>query len=207
MPEFITAILNNRITNIDKIKFYVAYAKQKKLEVLPPDINKSETYFSVENDKLRFGLAALKNVGINVCDSIVEEREKNGEFKSLEDLISRIDPAVVNKRWVEAMILSGAFDCFGVARSQMRNVFELILERNAKDKRNQAGGQMTMFGLEIGVDVGFDKVSFVGSIIYFQLFKHFCINISMRYKRTFKNNDYAEQIRLFNISGRRKRII
>ena len=158
--EFLAAVLNNRITTSDEIKKYVIYAKSQKIEVLKPDINKSETYFSVEGECLRFGLAALKNVGVNVCDSIVEERNKNGEFKSLEDLISRLDPSIINKRWIEAMILSGAFDCFGVHRSQMRNVFELIVERNAKDKRNQAGGQFTMFGDMISADAGFDKVDY-----------------------------------------------
>ncbi len=160
--EFLAAVLNNRITSSDEIKKYVIYAKSQKIDILKPDVNKSDTYFSVEGDKLRFGLAALKNVGVNVCESIVAEREKNGVFKSLEDLIARMDPALVNKRWVEAMILSGAFDCFGVKRSQMRNVFELVLERNAKDKRNSASGQITMFGpaFDTGIDAGFDKVEY-----------------------------------------------
>lgn len=156
--EFLAAVLNNRITSADEIKKYVIYAKSQKIEVLKPDVNKSDTYFSVEGNKLRFGLAALKNVGINVCESIVAEREKHGEYKSLEDLISRTDSSVINKRWVEAMILSGAFDCFGVHRSQMRNVFELVIERNAKDKRGSAGGQFSMFGDML--DVGFDKVEY-----------------------------------------------
>ena len=150
--EFLAAVLNNRITAADEIKKYVIYAKSQKIEVLKPDINKSDTYFSVEGDKLRFGLAALKNVGINVCDSIVAERNRNGAFKSLEDLISRIDVSVINKRWVEAMILSGAFDCFGVHRSQMRSVFELVLDRNAKDKRSAATGQINLFGTVMPID-------------------------------------------------------
>ena len=145
-PEFLTSILNNRITSADEIKNYVAYAKEEKIEVLPPDINLSETYFSVKDGKIRFGLAALKNVGIGVVDTIIAERNLNGNYKDLEDFIKRLDGQALNKRCVESMILSGAFDCFGVKRSQMMNVYEIIIDRVSKDKKNRATGQLDMFG-------------------------------------------------------------
>ena len=111
--EFLTAVLNNRITNADDIKKYTTFAKKEGFEILPPDINNSYTYFKVENGNIRFGLAALKNVGTGIIDEIVEERTKNGPFKSFEDYCSRVSMQALNKRTLESLILGGAFDCFG----------------------------------------------------------------------------------------------
>ena len=144
--EFLTSILNNRITSADEIKNYVAYAKEEKIEVLPPHINLSETYFSVKDGKIRFGLAALKNVGVSVVEGIIEERKRNGDYKDIYDFIERLDGQALNKRCIESMILSGAFDCFGVKRSQMMSVYEIIIDRITKDRKNRATGQIDMFG-------------------------------------------------------------
>ena len=144
-PEFLTAVLNNRITNADEIKNYVTYAKEEKIEVLPPDINKSETYFSVKDGKIRFGLAALKNVGISVIDLIIEERNKNGEYKSIADFLNRNDSSAHNKRCLESLILSGAFDCFGVNRSQLMQVYSSIIDKISSDRKRQSSGQFSMF--------------------------------------------------------------
>ena len=144
-PEFLTAVLNNRITNADEIKNYVTFAKEEKIEVLPPDINKSFTYFTVKDGKIRFGLAALKNVGIGVIDAICEEREKNGEYKSIADFLNRNDSQAHNKRCVESLILSGAFDCFGVKRSQLMQVYSGIIDKISSDRKRQATGQFSMF--------------------------------------------------------------
>ena len=144
-PEFLTAVLNNRITNADEIKNYVTYAKEEKIDVLPPDINKSQTYFSVKDGKIRFGLAALKNVGVSVIDLIIEERNRNGEYKSISDFLNRNDSSAHNKRCVESLILSGAFDCFGVKRSQLMQVYSSIIDRISSDRKRQATGQFSMF--------------------------------------------------------------
>ena len=144
-PEFLTSVLNNRITNADEIKNYVTYAREEKIEVLAPDINKSMTYFSVKDDKIRFGIAALKNVGIGVVDSIIAEREKHGDFTSLEDFISRMDSGALNKRCVESLILSGAFDCFGLYRSQMMQMYPLVIDKVVSDRKKQASGQIGFF--------------------------------------------------------------
>ena len=144
-PEFLTSVLNNRITNQDEIKNYIAYAKSEKIEVLPPDINKSGVYFTVKDNKIRFGLAALKNVGIGVMDSVIAEREVNGEFKDLNDFISRVDSQTQNKRCIESLILSGAFDCFGVKRSQLMQVYASVIERVQQDRKKQATGQYSLF--------------------------------------------------------------
>ena len=144
-PEFLTSVLNNRITNADEIKNYVTYAREEKIEILAPDINKSMTYFSVKDDKIRFGIAALKNVGIGVVDSIIAEREKHGDFTSLEDFISRMDSGALNKRCIESLILSGAFDCFGLYRSQMMQMYPLVIDKVVSDRKKQASGQIGFF--------------------------------------------------------------
>ncbi len=144
--EFLTAVLNNRITNSDEIKNYITYAKEEKIEVLAPDINLSDTYFTVKKNKIRFGLAALKNVGVNVVEQIVNERKNNGDYKDLNDFISRLDTSLLNKRCVESMILSGAFDCFGAKRSQMMRVYPSIIEKVVSDRKSQATGQFSLFG-------------------------------------------------------------
>lgn len=145
-PEFLTAVINNRITNSDEIKNYVTFAKEEKIEVLPPDINKSDTYFTIKDGKIRFGLAALKNVGVNVVDQIINERKMNGDYKDINDFISRLDTSLLNKRCVESMILSGAFDCFGAKRSQMMRVYPQIIEKVVSDRKHQSTGQFSLFG-------------------------------------------------------------
>ena len=144
--EFLTAVINNRITNSDEIKNYITYAKEEKIEVLPPDINKSDTYFTVKDNKIRFGIAALKNVGVNVVDQIIAERKANGDFKDLNDFVNRLDTSLLNKRCVESLILSGAFDCFGAKRSQMMRVYPQIIEKAVSDRKHIASGQFSLFG-------------------------------------------------------------
>lgn len=145
-PEFLTSVLNNRITNMDEIKNYVAYCKEEGIEVLPPDINKSETFFSVHKDgKIRFGLGALKNVGLALVDAIIAERNANGDFKDIADFINRMEDSNINKRCIESMILSGAFDCFGKHRSQLMRVYPDIINQMITDKKSKATGQFSFF--------------------------------------------------------------
>ncbi len=146
ISEFLTTILNNRITNIDKIKFYIAYAKQEKIPVLPPDINLSETYFSTKGHEIRFGLAALKNVGVGVIKELLEERKQNGDFKSLEDFINRANSQALNKRCIESLIKAGAFDCFGKPRSHLMAVYGIMVDRALERKKKSLGGQLDLFG-------------------------------------------------------------
>ncbi len=145
--EFLTAVLNNRIASADNVKKFTNYARKEGFEILAPDINKSNTLFKTENGNIRFGLGALKNVGTAVTDFIMQEREKNGEFKSFEDFISRCACAEsgINKRTLEALILSGAFASFGRYRSQLIDVYPLIMERTIADKKKKATGQFSIF--------------------------------------------------------------
>ena len=146
LPEFITATLNNRITNIDKLTHYIAYAKQEKIEVLPPDINKSDVYFTTDGKKILFGLSALKNVGVGVMEEIIKERNENGPYKDFNDYIWRATPQALNKRCIESLIKTGAFDCFGKTRSQLMAVFSIMVDRCLDRKKQAMDGQMNLFG-------------------------------------------------------------
>ncbi len=154
--ELVTAVLNNRITSADEVRKYITLARNEGLEVLPPDINKSETYFRVEGNAIRFGLGGLKHVGIGVTDLIVKDRVENGEFKSFEDFITRaVAIGGVNKKCIECLILTGAFDCFGKFRSQYMAVYENLVDRAQKDKKSSSYGQISFFGemnLEDSID-------------------------------------------------------
>ncbi len=146
-PEFLTSVLNNRITNIEEIKNYVTYAKEEKIPVLQPDINESKEFFSVKDGKIRFGLGAVKGVGLSAVESIVKEREENGKYTSFEDFAQRSESKILNKRLVENLIYAGAFDCFGKTRSQLINVYEDVVDRVAVIAKQRESNQMSLFGL------------------------------------------------------------
>ncbi len=144
--EFLTAVLNNRITNLEEITNYVSYAKDEKIPVLPPDINESKTGFSVRDGKIRFGLAAVKGVGVAVIDEIISEREKNGAFTSFEDFAMRTVKHV-NKRLVENLVFAGAFDCFNIYRSRLIAVYEEILDKAQVIEKEKDSLQFNMFSM------------------------------------------------------------
>ncbi len=143
--EFICALLNNRLSKIDEITKYVIYLKEKGYKVLPPDINKSKTAFTVENDGVRFGLSALKGAGQAVIDCIIGERNQNGNFKDFPDFISRCIK-VLNSRLVEGLIFAGAFDEMGVHRSRLAAVYESLCLRAKSISKQRDGAQMSLFG-------------------------------------------------------------
>lgn len=151
-PEFLTATLNNRITKSNDLKKYLAYSKSVGIELLPPDINESKTLFSVKGDTIRFGLSAIKGIGAAICDQIINEREKNGNYKSLENFLTRTVEFGLNKRLIEGFIYSGAFDCFGKTRCQLINVYEGAMACAAKDAKSKVSGQFSMFGDLMGED-------------------------------------------------------
>ncbi len=144
-PEFLASVLNNRIDKIEEITNYATYAKEEKIAILPPDINESKTMFSVKNGQIRFGLAGIKNVGINVINEIIEERDKNGKFTSLEDFAMRCAKSL-NKRVVEALIYAGAFDCFKVYRSRLIGAYEEVLDSATRILKQKDDEQISMFG-------------------------------------------------------------
>ncbi len=160
--EFLAGILNDRIDKIEEISKYITYMKERNIAVLPPDINKSKEIFWVEGDGIRIGLGALRGVGQEAIAAVIDERNKNGEFKDFADFAVRC-AKYVNKRIVESLIYAGAFDSFGYARSQVAAVYEEVLTRvSARDKQS-AGNQISLFSMvggleEMSIDVQFPNI-------------------------------------------------
>ena len=119
---------------------------------MQPDVNKSKTYFSVQGEGVRFGLSALKGVGVGATQSIIDEREEHGDFKSFPDFVFRCAP-FLNKRMLEGLICAGAFDCFGVNRAQLLAVYDSVLDRANKIAKQKQSMQMSLFGDIIEDDV------------------------------------------------------
>ena len=145
--EFMAATLNSYLGNLDKIPIYIDECRRMNIEILKPDVNKSFTKFTVDNGKIRFGLGSIKNVGISVVDSIVSERNKNGEYKSFTDFCERIQEEAVNKKCIESLIKAGAFDEFGQTRSTLLASFEGIIDTIQNSAKRSFKGQVTMFDL------------------------------------------------------------
>ncbi|GAA0177602.1 DNA polymerase III subunit alpha [Clostridium sediminicola] len=143
--EFMAAMLNSIKGNSDKVAVYTRAAKDMGIEIIPPNINESYSKFTVKEDKIQFGLTAIKNVGENIIDNICEVRDKKGKFKSFEDFCSKIDTNCINKRVIESLIRAGAYDCMNIYRSKLLAVFELMLDSIANQKKKNIDGQMSLF--------------------------------------------------------------
>lgn len=144
--EFLAAILNDRIDKIDEVTKYVIYLKERGIAVLPPNVNKSKAFFSVDGESVRFGLVGVKGVGLAAIEAIVAERTENGEFTSFEDFTSRVDVKVLNKRLIENLIYAGAFDCFKIERSRLIAVYEGLIERAVSMAKERESNQISLFG-------------------------------------------------------------
>ena len=145
--EFMAATLNSFLGNLDKIPMYIDECKRLKIDILKPDINKSFTKFTVDNGKIRFGLGSVKNVGISAVNSIVKEREENGDFESFTDFCERMKNETVNKKCIESLIRAGAFDQFEQTRATLLASFDNILDTIQDTNRKSYAGQVTMFDL------------------------------------------------------------
>ena len=145
--EFMAATLNSFLGNLDKIPEYIAECKRLNIEILKPSINKSFTKFTVNDNKIRFGLGSVKNVGTSAVETIVQEREKNGEFKSFTDFAERMQGEAVNKKCIESLIKSGAFDELGETRHTLLNSFEGVLDTISGETKKSIEGQVTMFDI------------------------------------------------------------
>ena len=150
--EYITAFLITNADQLEKVATAVAECRRLGITVLPPDINRSQVSFSIETDgegnapAIRFGLSAIKNVGLGAVEPIVAERQKGGEFKSIEDLCRRADLRGMNRRAMESLIKAGALDCLGDRGTLLHNVGR-ILSLAQREQHLRETGQSTMFDL------------------------------------------------------------
>ena len=145
--EFMAALMTSVIDNAGKVSEYIYTCRQMGISILPPDINTGEGRFSVDGDKIRYGLAAIKSVGRPVIEAIVAEREANGPFKHLKDFIERLSGKEVNKRTIESFIKAGALDSLGGTRKQFMVIYVKILEQVNQEKKYSMTGQMTLFDM------------------------------------------------------------
>ncbi len=145
--EFMAAMLNSFLGNLSKVPIYINECKRLNINILKPDINKSFTKFTAKDKNIRFGLGSIKNVGISAIDSIVAEREQNGEYKDFTDFAERIYGESVNKKCIESLIKSGAFDNLGQTRSTLMASFEQIIDTIADSNRKDYSNQITMFDI------------------------------------------------------------
>jgi DNA polymerase III subunit alpha len=144
---FMSALLTNEINNTDKIVKYINECRDMGIKILPPDINASHFHFTPANSDIRFGLAAIKNVGTNAINSILEARQATGRFASIFEFCEQVDLRVVNKRVIESLVKSGAFDSLGHRRSQLLAVIDKAIETAQKVRRDIESGQQGLFGV------------------------------------------------------------
>jgi DNA polymerase-3 subunit alpha len=151
--EFMAAVLSYEINNTDKISNFVAECQRMGIQILPPDINRSALKFSPETtgeaetpNTIRYGLAAIKNVGESAMASAIEERTKNGAFKDADDFCNRMDNRAINKRLMEALIKVGAFDFTNETRASLFHRLDPMLSAAASRQRERKSGHMSLFG-------------------------------------------------------------
>ena len=169
--EFMAGLLSNEINNTDKISVFVGECKRMGIPILPPDMNRSSLKFTPEvcsrpvgrarprrapspNDHaskdacttIRYGLAAIKNVGEGAMASAIAERERGGDFTSLEDFCSRVDSRIANRKIIESLVKAGAFDFLGRDRAELFACIEETLAAAASSHRDRASGQVSLFG-------------------------------------------------------------
>ena len=146
--EYMAALMTSVIDNPSKVSEYIYACRQMNIKILPPDINKGEANFSVDDGDIRYGLAAIKSIGRPVIKAIVEDREELGLFQNLEDFITRLSAKnVLNKRTIENLIKAGALDTLGGTRKQFMSIYVQIVDHVTQEKKNSMVGQMTLFDL------------------------------------------------------------
>nr|WP_306817864.1 DNA polymerase III subunit alpha [Blautia coccoides] len=145
--EFMAALMTSVIDNPSKVSEYILSSRRMGIAILPPDINKGESSFSVDGGSIRYGLSAIKSIGKPVIEGLVEERNLRGGFKTLRDFIERMSGRDINKRTIENFIKAGAFDGIPGNRRQKMMVYVQILDAVNQEKKTAMTGQMSLFDL------------------------------------------------------------
>ncbi|MCQ2559785.1 MAG: OB-fold nucleic acid binding domain-containing protein, partial [Clostridia bacterium] len=143
--EFMAALLTSVRDNTDKVIVYIEECRRMGIEVLPPDINESMESFTAVGGKIRFGLAAIKNVGFAAVELIIKQREENGLYKNFGDFCFNLDTKAINKRVVENLIKAGSFASLGYGRNQLLQVLDQGLTLAQKKQKERQSGQLSLF--------------------------------------------------------------
>lgn len=162
---FMAALLMEDMHNSDKVIKNIAECREMGISVLPPDVNESSTTFTVVEDHIRFGLAAIKNVGEKAAEEIIREREENGPYASIFEFCRRVDLQKVNKRVIESLIRAGAFDSTGAKRACMAAVVSDAVESGQRANRDRQSGQLSLFEL-MGDDDGAEPTAAAKAYAY-----------------------------------------
>ena len=157
--EYLSALLSSVADNKDQTQLYIEEAQRYGIKVLPPDVNKSFLEYAPDGENIRFGLAAIKQVGEPVCEAIIKERTENGEFTSIFDFCKRVDAKFVNKKSLEGLIKAGAFSTIERSRKQLFDNIEHILDVTSKEARDRAVGQVSLFA-SLGADDSFTNAQY-----------------------------------------------
>jgi DNA polymerase-3 subunit alpha len=144
--EYMAAVLTSVKDDKDKMAIYLNECRRMKIQVLPPDVNESESNFTPVGEDIRFGLSAIRNVGNNVVDAIVSARREKGRYTDFADFMDKVPTLVCNKRVIESLIKAGAFDSLGHKRRALVTVHETAVDQYVDIKRNEAIGQDSLFG-------------------------------------------------------------
>lgn len=148
--EFMAALLTSVIDNNGKVCEYILTCRQMGISILPPDINEGDWGFTASEKGIRFGLSAIRSIGRNVVVSMVEERDKNGPYRSLKDFIDRLGSKEINKRTMENFIKSGSMDTLPGTRKQKMLLYPQLMDQKNRDQKNGIAGQMSLFDLFSG---------------------------------------------------------
>ncbi len=151
--EFMAALISSIMGSSGTVSLYIRECKRLGIDILPPDVNESRDKFTVENGKIRFGLAAVKNVGTNVIAEIIKAREEKGKFVTFTDFCTKADQSVLNKRQIESLIKCGAFDSLRVRRSQLMEIYEKTIDAVINQRKRTLEGQFSLFDDAVSADM------------------------------------------------------
>jgi DNA polymerase-3 subunit alpha len=160
--EYMAAMLTSVRDDKDKKPFYLNAARLMDVRVLPPDVNDSQLYFTPSDGDIRYGLAAVRNVGVGAVHQIIGARTEKGAYASFTDFCRKVDPGVLNKKCVESLVLAGAFDSLGYTRRGLLEGYEKITTPVLSDRRAEALGQESFFGGESGPALDIDESVLAG---------------------------------------------
>ena len=154
--DFIAATMSTELTNTSKLREFVEELKRLKVEIVRPDINKCFAEFKALDGKIYYGLGAIKNVGYEAISNIINERERNGKFKSFDNFISRVDSKDINKLQLEGLTKAGVFDCFEKDRNKIFISIPKIIQQNKNINQDKENNQSSLFGSSEGEDNQFE---------------------------------------------------